>query len=113
MAKTFKFRLSELVKSIIHVGNDIKTINSVDSANKSPLTIAAGVIKILKVPDNAAEIVFNSEDDVLFSEDPLFSSYDRALAGIPQREGIVRRDTFPIKNGTGSSIVVYYHWVTL
>ncbi len=111
--KVFQFHVSSLLKSIIHVGNSIKTLDITATPITSPVTITAGSTKTLLVPGNAAEIVINSDEDVMVSEHSSFSSYYRILAGIPENIGIVRRDNLYLKNTGASSIVVYFRFVTL
>jgi len=111
--KIFQFHLSSLIKQAIHVGNNIKTLDITGTPITSPVTITAGATKTLLIPANAAEIVINSDNDVMFSEHSSFSSYDRIPAGIPENIGIVRRDNLYLKNTGAGSIVVYFHFVIL
>lgn len=111
--KAFNFYLSSIIKGIIHVGHNIKTRDITGTPITSPVTITAGSTKTLLIPENAAEIVINCDDDVMVSEHSDFSSYYRIPAGIPENIGIVRRDNLYLKNTSGSSIVVYFRFVTL
>lgn len=111
--KIYRFHVSSLLKAIIHVGNSFKTLDITGTPITSPVTITAGSTKTLLVPENAAEIRINSDDDVMVSEHSNFSSYDRIPAGIPDIIGIVRRDNIYLKNTGAGSIVVYFRFVTL
>ena len=111
MPKSFGSFVRSIIDEIIPVGNNFAVEDAAETPVTSPVTITAGSTQLLTIPTNAAEVIINSDDDVMLGLDSSFTEYDRIPAGIPANIQCGKLSTMYLKNAGSASITVYFRFV--
>ena len=98
---------------LINVGGAILTLDATGTPITSPVTSgSANAIITLTIPANVAEITFSASEELYYSEDATFASYQILNEEKEKTIGVGKMTSFSFKCPTAST-VIYFSFTTI
>ncbi len=109
MPKDYKYPFGTDANGIpVAVGDRFSVQDAAETPITSPVTIAPAATQKITLPENAAEILINCDNDVLLALDSDFTAYDRILGRTKEPIGVAGLTEVQVKNDNTSSIAVFF-----